>query len=70
MVGTIDKNTRFGIFGKLHVLPGNNYYREPILVTLAHQVKKGPAEILTVLEGEKVERFAVEIIKVNRQRRP
>ncbi|NLN15712.1 MAG: SpoIVB peptidase [Firmicutes bacterium] len=70
VVGTIDKNTRFGIFGKLHVLPGNNYYREPIPVALAHQVKKGPAEILTVLEGEKVERFAVEIIKVNRQRRP
>jgi stage IV sporulation protein B len=39
-------------------------------VALAHQVKKGPAEILTVLEGERVERFDVEIIKVNRQRRP
>ena len=39
------------------VLPGNPYYTEPIPVALAHQVKKGPAEILTVLEGERVERF-------------
>jgi stage IV sporulation protein B len=70
VVGTIDKNTRFGIFGQLKVLPGNPYYTEPIPVALAHQVKKGPAEILTVLEGERVERFDVEIIKVNRQRRP
>ncbi len=70
VVGSIDKNTRFGIFGQLHVLPANPYYREAIPVALAHQVKEGPAEIMTVLEGERVERFKVEIIKVNRQRRP
>ena len=34
-------------------------------VALAANVKAGPAEILTVLDGERVESFAVEIIKVN-----
>ena len=37
---------------------------------LAAHVRLGPAEILTVIDGERVESFEVEIIKVNAQKPP
>ena len=37
---------------------------------MAHQVEEGPAELLTVLDGEKVEKFQVQLVKVERQNRP
>jgi len=69
-IGTIEKNTKFGIFGRLtaDVLPSQ--WDRDVPVALAADVKLGPAEILTVVEGEQVESFAVEIIKVNAQSRP
>ncbi|NLY30682.1 MAG: SpoIVB peptidase [Firmicutes bacterium] len=69
-IGTIEKNTKFGIFGRLtsSVLP-SQWDRE-VPVALASHVQLGPAEILTVIDGERVESFAVEIIKVNAQSRP
>ncbi|MGI6038097.1 MAG: SpoIVB peptidase [Limnochordia bacterium] len=70
IVGTIEKNTRFGIFGHLQIRPANPYFPQPIPVAMAHQVEVGPAEIYTVLDGQQVERFTVEIAKVNYQSRP
>ncbi len=59
--GTIQKNTTVGIFGTITgKLPGN----KEIPVALADSVHPGPAEILTVIEGEKVESFQVEIERV------
>lgn len=70
-VGTVEKNTKFGIFGRfVSSLPTSPYYQEPVPVALASQVKPGPAEILTVLKGEDVERFQIEIVKVDKQSRP
>lgn len=66
--GDIRKNTNYGIFGFLKTPVVNELYREPLPVAFAHQVKPGPAEILTVLEGDKIERFSVEIVKVNPQK--
>lgn len=37
---------------------------------MAHQVKVGPAEILTVLDNERVEKFEIRIVKVERQKKP
>lgn len=62
--GSIEKNTKFGIYGTLKNDLSNPYYREPVPIALPDQVKIGPAEMLTVLDGEKIEKFAVEIIKV------
>lgn len=70
VLGNVERNTHFGIFGKMHETPGNSLYPEPIPVALAHEVKAGPAEILTVVEGQQVERFSVEIIHVSRQDTP
>lgn len=68
--GDIRKNTNYGIFGFLKTPIENELYREPLPVAFAHQVKTGPAEILTVLEGDKIERFSVEILKINPHKTP
>ncbi|WP_141264937.1 SpoIVB peptidase [Moorella sp. E308F] len=61
--GIIKKNTTVGIFGTITGnIPG--YFTSPLPVALAETVRPGPAEILTVVEGEKVERFQVEIERV------
>ncbi len=70
VLGTIDKNTPFGIYGTLNAPLNQPYYQEPVEVALAHEVKRGSAEILTVVEGERVERFRIEILEVSRQQRP
>ncbi|OUM99778.1 MAG: SpoIVB peptidase [Firmicutes bacterium ZCTH02-B6] len=68
-LGTIEKNSRFGIYGHLERLPRWGLYDEPVPVALAHEVRPGPAEMLTVIDGRQVERFAVRIVQVQPHRR-
>lgn len=70
-LGKIDKNTEYGIFGRLDHIPSGNpppEYNKLIPVALAHEVVPGKAEILTVLKDEHVERFTIEILEVNRHK--
>lgn len=69
-LGNIERNTHFGIFGKMKENPEHSVYKEPIPVAFSEEVKEGPAEILTVVEGQKVERFKVEIVHVSKQNAP
>lgn len=68
--GDIEKNTKFGIYGAMKSEPKNPLYPDPIPIALANQVKTGPAEMLTVLDGEKIEKFAVEIKRILPQSTP
>ncbi len=65
--GVIEKNTSFGIYGKL-----NNKFKssrtKPVSIGLNSQIKEGPAKILTTIEGNNVEEFDIEIQKVMRQK--
>lgn len=70
VLGTIDSNTNLGIFGHLNGSMVQSVFTEPIPVAFAHQVRVGPAEIYTVVEGTNIERFSVEIVKVVNQTRP
>ncbi|MDD3654239.1 MAG: SpoIVB peptidase [Desulfotomaculaceae bacterium] len=63
--GTIVRNTKLGIFGKLQKPPLNTYANAAIPVAPANQIQCGPAEILTVLHDDQVERFNIQIIKLN-----
>ncbi|OPY56325.1 MAG: SpoIVB peptidase precursor [Pelotomaculum sp. PtaU1.Bin035] len=65
--GTITRNTRMGIFGYLQQLPVNANFAAPIPVAMANQIHEGPAEVLTVLNEDKVDKFTVEILKLNLQ---
>lgn len=67
-LGKIYANTALGIFGKLAREPDGEAQSLPL--GFKHQVKTGKAEILTVIEGSKIERFTIEIEKVFVQNRP
>ncbi|MCL1951124.1 MAG: SpoIVB peptidase [Turicibacter sp.] len=64
-LGTLEKNNHFGIYGQFESSLKSNWQQMPI--AFVKEVKKGPAQILTVLEGDRVEAFNIEIIEVSHQ---
>ncbi|UQZ32530.1 SpoIVB peptidase [Paenibacillus sp. PK3_47] len=70
VLGNVQSNTDFGIFGKMSRNPEHSLYQQPIPIAMSSEVKEGPAEILTVVDGQQVERFDVEIIHVAHQQTP
>ncbi|WP_407268326.1 SpoIVB peptidase [Radiobacillus sp. PE A8.2] len=69
-LGTITKNSPFGVFGKLNKDLNNGEFNEPMPIALSSEVKEGPAKILTVIEGSKVEEFDVDIVNSVPQKFP
>ncbi|WP_255807143.1 SpoIVB peptidase [Cohnella mopanensis] len=70
ILGSVERNTPFGIFGQMKETPDHAYHAEPMPVAFAEEVKEGPAQILTVVEKQKVERFNIEIVHVSKQSSP
>jgi stage IV sporulation protein B len=70
IIGNIKRNSPFGIFGELSKQVDNGIMDKGIPITLSHQVKEGPAKILTVVENDKVEEFDVEVISSVPQKFP
>lgn len=70
VLGDIKKNTPFGIFGHMNKKLDNGIMDKAIPIGLSEEVKKGPAEILTVVEGQKVEKFDIEITEIVPQKFP
>ncbi|MFV0516810.1 MAG: SpoIVB peptidase [Aminipila sp.] len=69
-LGSLNKNTEFGIFGKLYEKTDSPYFDKPLPVGYQDFVKPGPAYILTTLDNNQVECYEIEIEKVNRQNKP
>ena len=67
--GTIVKNCDLGIYGLLEQPVENELYPQLLPVAQANEVKPGPATMLTVLDGEKLEEFEIEITRVSPQKR-
>ncbi|PSL43206.1 SpoIVB peptidase [Salsuginibacillus halophilus] len=68
-LGSITKNNAFGIFGKLnddHSLKDE----ETMPIAFPDQVSTGEAKMLTVVEGEEVEAFDIEVKKILTQDHP
>ncbi|RPF55676.1 SpoIVB peptidase [Aquisalibacillus elongatus] len=61
-LGTIQRNSDYGIFGKINDESFIDHNQKPLPVAKANEVKEGKAEILTVVEEEQVKKFDVEII--------
>jgi stage IV sporulation protein B len=66
-LGNIEKNTAFGIFGKMPDAPDHGLDKNAVPVAFADEVKEGPAQIYTVVNGQKVEKFDIAITRVSRQ---
>ncbi|WP_332695902.1 SpoIVB peptidase [Halalkalibacter lacteus] len=71
VLGTIEKNSSFGIFGTLKEANlKNKVYDKKMPISLSTHVKEGPAKILTVVEGEDVEEYDIEIVSSVPQKQP
>ncbi len=70
VVGNIVRNTDFGIFGSMLKAPPFPNMQAPIPIAFADEVQVGPAEIYTVVDGQTVEQFAIEIVHVAKQTFP
>lgn len=70
VLGNIEKNTPFGIYGQLSAYPQQQHFATAIPVASMSQVQLGPAELLTVVDGQQIERFTIEIQKINLQESP
>jgi stage IV sporulation protein B len=70
VVGDIKKNTPFGIFGHMNSRLDNEISKKAIPIGLSEDVKKGPAQIYTVVEGQKVEKFDIEVVEIVNQKFP
>lgn len=62
--GAVNANSHLGIFGTTQSAVVNAVYPEKMPIAKVDEVKKGPAEILTVLNGSEIGRYNVEIEKI------
>ncbi len=69
-LGGLEKNSIYGLFGNAYHPIENPLYKKPLVVGKQEQVEKGKAYILTTLNGNKLERFEIEIEKVDHQKKP
>jgi stage IV sporulation protein B len=70
IVGNIQKNSPFGIFGEMEKELKNGVMDKPLPIALSNQVKEGPAKILTVVDDDRVEEFDIEIVSTIPQKFP
>ncbi len=70
VIGNIKRNSPYGIFGELNRDMKNGVVDEPMSIALSHQVKEGPAKILTVVEDDEVKLFDIEIVSTIPQKFP
>mgnify|MGYP000988913200 CR=1 FL=1 len=66
-LGILEKNTNYGVYGELLSELSNDIYKVPLSIAYQHEIREGPAHILTTLESNKIERYEVEVIKINSQ---
>ncbi len=62
--GNIAMNGTFGIFGSLEQEVDNNILPDQLEVATISQVKTGAAKMYTVIDGEKIESFNINIVKL------
>lgn len=70
VIGNIKRNSPYGIFGELNRDIQNGVMDKPLPIALSHQVKEGPAQILTVVEDDEVKLFDIEIVSTIPQKFP
>ena len=64
-LGTLDKNSEQGIFGKIYEDISNPMFEKPIPIGKKDTIKEGPALILTTLDNNEIESYEIEIEKIN-----
>ena len=70
VLGKIENNTSFGIFGTIYDDSKQFKNRKALPIALRSEVKPGKAYILANIEGDKVTEYEVEILKLEKQNVP
>lgn len=64
-IGTINKNSNFGIYGNIEDISKINLYSTKEMdVAIRNEIQLGEAEILCTLDGQKVEKYKIQIEKI------
>ena len=66
-LGTISVNCEHGIYGKLNLASLKNLTFKLYPIALRDQIKEGNASILSNINGNKVEEFSVDILKISKR---
>ena len=66
-LGSLERNSNFGVFGVAYPPIENPVYSKPIAVGTKEQVEKGKAYILSTLSNNEIRKFEIEIEKVEKQ---
>lgn len=69
-LGSLERNSKFGVFGIAYNPIENELYSKPLIVAPKEQVKTGKAYILSTLSNNEVKRFEIEIEKIEKQDAP
>lgn len=69
-IGHIQNNSPYGVFGSMQRLPAHPYLDKEMVVALPSQVHEGLAKMLTVLHGQTIQAYDVEIENMARQDHP
>lgn len=69
-LGSLVKNTEYGLFGDAYADLTCEGYEEPVYVADPDEIKKGDAWILTTIEKDKIEKFTIKIEKINKDSEP
>jgi len=70
VLGSIRRNSIFGIYGDMSQSPAHPLYPEGLPIGRKDAVHEGPASILCTVDGEGMKEYAVEIAEVTRQAAP
>lgn len=70
VLGTIVKNTSYGIYGKTNRKMSNPIYNNPLPIAYQYNIKLGKATILTTVDDNGIQEYEIQIIKINRQAAP
>ncbi|WP_243136967.1 SpoIVB peptidase [Alkaliphilus serpentinus] len=66
-IGKLQHNTAHGIYGEVEKEFLEKVDDGPLEMAFQHEIKEGPATILTTLDDNKIEEYSIEIVKVNSQ---
>ncbi len=69
-IGKIEKNTQLGVYGELLPDIEDIDKQKSMPIAYQHEIKEGKAFILTTLDDNMVEKFDIEITRINLQTKP
>ena len=70
VIGDIERNTDYGIFGSIDSEYLEDLLTKSIPIAFKEEVVEGKAKILTTIDENKIEEFDIEILKVQSQLKP